>query len=92
MHSRSVNHVHVQFKWLMSPMTLSRLATGRLSLVFLGVLLSIGLLALAGIDKHDNRRRFELEEFVLEPIGRIEQNAAVRQMALVQAYRNSMLW
>ena len=30
-------------------MTLSRLATGRLSLVFLGVLLSIGLLGLAGL-------------------------------------------
>lgn len=65
-----------------------RLATGRPSLVFLGTLLSVVLVALAG-NERPAARSAELEEFVLEPIGPVP---GVRQMALVQAYRNNMLW
>ena len=66
-----------------------RLATGRASLVFLGTLLSVVLVALAGNERPGAARSAELEEFVLEPIG---PAPGVRQMALVQSYRNSMLW
>jgi hypothetical protein len=66
-----------------------RLATGRASLVFLGTLLSVVLVALAGNERPGAARSAELEEFVLEPLG---PAPGVRQMALVQAYRNSMLW
>jgi hypothetical protein len=66
-----------------------RWATGRASLVFLGTLLSVVLVALAGNERPGAARSAELEEFVLEPIG---PAPGVRQMALVQAYHNSMLW
>ena len=52
-----------------------------------GVLLAAGVVGLAGLKSEG--RRSELEEFVLEPIGRID---GARQMTLAQAYRASMLW
>ena len=64
----------------------ARMATGRISLVILGL---VALGTLAALDSRRAARRTELEEFVLEPIGPAPGN---RQMALVQAYRNSMLW
>ena len=64
----------------------ARLATGRVALIISGLVL---LGALAALDSRRAARRTELEEFVLEPIG---PSPGVRQMALEQAYRNSMLW
>ena len=69
---------------------LCRLATGRASLVVLGALLSAALLALAGIERPGSARRAELEEFALVPIG--PARGGLRQVALAEAYRNSMLW
>jgi len=71
----------------------SRLATGRVSLIVPGLMLAVALMAIASVD-HRRSRRAELEEFVLEPIGQATNSkiSSVRQMALLQAYRNSMLW
>jgi len=71
----------------------SRLATRRVSLIVPGLMLAVALMAIACVD-HRRSRRAELEEFVLEPIGQATNSkiSNVRQMALLQAYRNSMLW
>ena len=63
-----------------------RLATGRVALIVIGLML---VAALAALDaRRPAARRAELEEFILEPIG----TASLRQMALAESYRNSMLW
>lgn len=64
-----------------------RLATGRVVLIALGLLLVV---ALAALDTERGKRRAELEEFILEPIAPAAAN--IPQMALAQAYRGSMLW
>ncbi len=75
-----------RFPWC-SPANGCRLSHGRAALLSATVLLlTIGLTMLVGPDTLS--RRSELEEFVLEPIGRA---STVRQVALAQAYRDSML-
>jgi hypothetical protein len=75
-----------RFPWC-SPANGCRLSPGRAALLAAAVLLlTIGLTMLVGPDT--NSRRSELEQFVLEPIGRA---STVRQVALAQAYRDSML-
>jgi len=70
-----------------SPANGCRLSPGRAALLAATVLvLTIGLTMLVGPDTQS--RRAEMEEFVLEPIGRA---STVRQVALAQAYRDSML-
>jgi hypothetical protein len=49
---------------------------------------AIILIALAGIHHQGKGEQTELEAYVLEPIEPVN----ARQMALVQAYRSSMLW
>jgi hypothetical protein len=54
-----------------------------------GFLLAAGVVGLAGLKSEGGRSELVPEEFVLEPIGRID---GARQMTLAQAYRASMLW